>query len=413
MPRPTLAVLALLLALAALAARPAGAGELTRKEARILYKSGVEALAARKYDEAQLFFRNIVTAGYEMPEARSNLAFAYLKMGRVDDAIAELKLALAENAEFPDALNNMACAYLAKTGFEREALAYARRAVELSPGTSAYRDTLGLCYRAHELADQAKTEFRRAAELAPGDPTPLLHLGELHLALGEKSEAVLAFRRVLEGSPDNLAANWHLYRLFAKDDLINAAKYRLERLFAAFAGAPDDPALAKTIRETLLCHFHAYLTELAVTLSRVESRREAEGDFFINYQKIGQTVIADLVPPDRLFCPTTGKFYTSFVNHVVCPVHEHSPIFVEGIADVREVRKRFNREICLRARYGLAFALARFRLAEGRAVPDDLADLVKKGYLVDAPVCPNGGVFEFDDRGLIRCDVHGDFENLR
>lgn len=403
--------LAVALLLAASAPDPAAA--LTRKEVRMLYKSGVEALAARRYDEAQLYFRNIVTAGYDLPEARNNLAFAYFKLGRLDDAIAELKLALEGNAEYPDALNNLACVYLAKRGFEREALAYARRAVDLAPENASYRDTLGQCFRAHELIDRAKEEFRRAAELDRKNVTPLLHLGQLHLERREKTEAVLAFRRALEVAPDNLAANWHLYELFSRDDQINAAKFRLERLFAAFAGAPDDPSLAKRVRDTILCHFHAYLTELAVVLSRTESRREAEGDFFINYQRIGETVIADLVPPDRLYCPTTGKFYTSFVNHVVCPEHDFSPIFTETIGDIREVRKRYNREICLRARYGLAFALARHRLAAGRAVPDDLKDLIAKGFLVDLPVCPNGGVYEFDDKGLIRCDLHGDFENLR
>lgn len=409
-PRRLAAILALLLLLAP-ASRPAEA--LTRKEVRMLFKSGTDALAARKYDEAQLYFRNIVTGGYDLPEARNNLAFAYFKLGRIDDAIAELKLALAENAEYPDALNNLACVYLAKTGFEREALAYARRAVDLAPGNASYRDTLGQCYRAHDLIDRAKEEFRRAADLDRANVTPLLHLGELHVERKEKTEAVLAFRRVLESAPDNLAANWHLYNLFSRDDKINAAKYRLERLFAALAGAPDDPSLAKTVRETLACHFHAYLTELSVVLSRVESRRETEGDFFIDYQKIGGSVVAGLVPPDRLFCPTTGKFYTSFVNHVVCPVHDFSPIFTETIADIREIRKRYNHEICMRARYGLAFALARHRLAEGKSVPDDLKDLLTKGYLVDLPACPNGGIFEFDDRGLIRCDIHGDFDKLR
>lgn len=407
------ATAALLLVLAGVALAPAPAGALTRKEVRLLHQTGVEALAARKYDEAQLYFKNILTGGFDLPEARSNLAFAYFKLGRLDDAIAELKQALQVDPEFPDALNNLACVFLAKTGFEREALAYAGRAVRLAPGNASYHDTLGLAYRANALPDRAKAEYRRAGELDRKSVTPLIHLGDLHLELGEKQEAVLAFRQVLGVEPDNLAANWNLYRLFAKEDKINAAKYRLERIFAAFAGKPDDPTLAGTVRDTIVCNFKAYLTELAVIISRVESRKESEQDFFINYQKIGRTVVAGLVPPDLLFCPSSGKFYTSFVNHVVCPIHESSAILTENIQDIRDIRKRFNGEICLRARYGLAFALARYRIGEAKKVPADLADLVTKGYLIDLPVCPNGGVFEFDDKGLIRCDVHGDFENLR
>jgi hypothetical protein len=229
----------------------------------------------------------------------------------------------------------------------------------------------------------------------------------------EKAEAITAFRRVLDVEPNNLDANWHLYRLFTEDNNLNASKFRFERLFKGLADKTAEPELLRKIENTLICYFKSYLTEMAVIISRTENPDATQKDFFINYDRIAGTVIADLIPTDSLFCPDCGKFYTSYINHVSCPVHGYSEILTENITDIKEVRKRYNQEICLRNRYGLILAIAQYRLATGEKHPENFNHLVKEGFLLDIPQCPNGGSFKVDEKGLIRCEIHGELENLR
>jgi len=98
---------------------------------------------------------------------------------------------------------------------------------------------------------------------------------------------------------------------------------------------------------------------------------------------------------------------------VVCPTHGYSEILTESLEDIREMRKKYNRDICLRCRYGLALALALYRFKTGKTMPKNFNELISEGYLIDIPKCPNGGKYEIDSKGLIRCDVHGDFEELK
>lgn len=408
MPKSLLLLLLLLLLFPGIPAE----AELSRREVRLLFRSGTDALVARKLDEAILFYRNILDSGHNLPEARNNLALAYMQQEKLEQAEQELLQALQINPEYTDALNNLATVYLRRSGFEARALPFAMRAIRIDPRRSSYQDTLGLCYQALKLYDKAEKAYSQAADLNDRDVTPILHLGLLYLERERKAEAVEAFRRVTDVQPDHLAANWNLYRIFVGEKNMAAAKIRFERLFKGIESSETDPVLGREVRETLICHYRSYLTELAVTLARMESRKDLEGEMFINYDQISHTVIRDLVPSQSLFCPTCGKFYTTFVNHVTCPVHGYSEILTESVPEVREMRERYDREICLRCRYGLAFAIARYRLRTGEGVPDDFNRLVQEGDLLDRPVCPAGGNYDVDDKGLIRCDVHGDFENL-
>jgi tetratricopeptide (TPR) repeat protein len=134
------------------------------------------------------------------------LASAHERAGQADRAVAIYKRVQALTPDDPRPYNNAAWLNAVQGKNLDEALAQARRAVELtrrSPalaaGLAGVLDTLGFVhYRRREFA-QAEPLFRQAAELATGQVTVQYHLGLTYHRLGRKDEAATWLRRSLQG----------------------------------------------------------------------------------------------------------------------------------------------------------------------------------------------------------------------
>ena len=71
-----------------------------------------------------------------------------------------------------------------------EALEHIRTALEISPDSGAFIDTLGWIYYQQGNYEDALREIRRAMELTPGDPTVTDHLGDTLDRLQRTDEAI-------------------------------------------------------------------------------------------------------------------------------------------------------------------------------------------------------------------------------
>lgn len=108
-------------------------------------------------------------------------------------------IALAPNS--PYAYNNLAWMTVARNGDARQAVIWARRAVELAPSASPFYDTYGWAQRAAGDLTGAQTSLKRAIELEPKVAAYYYHLGVVQQGLKQNAAARGSLQRALELDP--------------------------------------------------------------------------------------------------------------------------------------------------------------------------------------------------------------------
>ncbi|MBI5062510.1 MAG: tetratricopeptide repeat protein, partial [Desulfatitalea sp.] len=131
---------------------------------------------------------------------RANLR---LTVGQVAAAMEDIRRALARTPANSDALALRAVIGVVQSRKE-EALADARAAVELDPGSAAGRVALSYALQARFDLPAAKQEVQSAVTAEPENAVAWARLAELHLSLGELDAALEAARRAA-GLPPALA----------------------------------------------------------------------------------------------------------------------------------------------------------------------------------------------------------------
>ena len=124
------------------------------------------------------------------------------RAGRLDDAVAALRRALALNPDSHQVLNFLGY-LLADSGRELdEARGLIEKAVSLSPDNGAYLDSLGWVLYRQGRSEEAVEPLARAAELLAGDATVREHYGDLLYRLGRFAEAEKNYQEAIaRGGP--------------------------------------------------------------------------------------------------------------------------------------------------------------------------------------------------------------------
>jgi len=188
-------------------------------DAMLYYRLGYAYLSKDEPQKALAAFEK--AAG--LPLGGSDPAWRQIFITSVGKARAALNDPAGAEAEFRKALEldpnfgtpqNELALFLADRG-ERleEAIEHAKLAVQASPESAAYRDTLGWAYfRAGQL-EEASVQLSRAVELDPSGPEALWHLGLVMEQRGELQEARLLYGRAIEAVPTFEPARQALRRL--------------------------------------------------------------------------------------------------------------------------------------------------------------------------------------------------------
>jgi Tfp pilus assembly protein PilF len=105
-------------------------------------------------------------------EAHTYRGWTYSMLGRVDEAIAECKRAIAVDPSFGNPYNDIGAYLIAKGEFDAaiEWLEKAQRAPRYEPRHYPHMN-LGRVYAAKGMVKQAIAEFEQALSFAPDDPT--------------------------------------------------------------------------------------------------------------------------------------------------------------------------------------------------------------------------------------------------
>ncbi len=177
-------------------AAPAGAEEFAQGIAA--FNAGDNAAAATAFEAAAL-------KAPDLPEVHVNLALAYLRLSRPEDAVAELRKASALAPDDAKVLFQLGGAYVEMNTLD-EAIAAFEKGMTLDSDISdqvVYEATitLGAAYFADGQNDQAKTEFEKALAAKPDDQTARLGLAKVYASEGDTARALELFRAVASAAP--------------------------------------------------------------------------------------------------------------------------------------------------------------------------------------------------------------------
>jgi len=184
---------------------------------------------------------------HEQPDnapVANNLALAYLKAGRLEDADRMLRRALERCGEHFALRLTYAQLMLQRQELPL-ALAHAEHAVRLSPEQGGAHATQAEILRRMGRAGEALDSFRRAAALELRRAAIQLSLGGLLAAMEQWDEAEAAFERAVAAAPESIAARQALGRLYARRGRFEQAAVMLR---GALMVDPGNPRIEAALR---------------------------------------------------------------------------------------------------------------------------------------------------------------------
>jgi tetratricopeptide (TPR) repeat protein len=189
--------------------------------------------------------------------ARGNLGAALLQDGRVEEAITQLRRALATQPGYREAHVNLGNA-LARTGRLDEAMQEYRRALELDPRQANAAFGLGNALLRTGRTDEAIAAFRRALDLEPEFPLVHNNLGNALLGLGRVDEATTHYRQALSLDPHFALAENNLGNALLQEGRVDEAIAHYRRALEL------DPGYAEAHHNLGLAAFRAGRVDEAI-----------------------------------------------------------------------------------------------------------------------------------------------------
>ena len=155
--------------------------------------------------------------------AEMQAAIGAQQQGRIQDAIAGFRRALAVAPDHPAALNFLGYA-IHQSGDNAEAQKLMERSVELGGGNPMLLGNLGKLYQALNQAEKAADCYRKALVANPGDLGLRFNLAIVLEQSGAWEEAATAYRQVAEKTPQDSRALTNLGNLLRRLERIPEAE---------------------------------------------------------------------------------------------------------------------------------------------------------------------------------------------
>jgi tetratricopeptide (TPR) repeat protein len=168
------------------------------------FSYGVAMFQHGYLEQAAAYFRQVIAAKPEEPEAYYNLGTLYLRRNILPDARRYLEQAVKLRSDYPEAWNN-----------------------------------LGMVAGQEGQSDEAIRDFQKSLELRPAYVTALLNLGNLYRRQGAAENAEQLLSRALEIEADNAETNYSLGMLYARQEQFDRAANYLAKAVSLRPDYPD------------------------------------------------------------------------------------------------------------------------------------------------------------------------------
>jgi tetratricopeptide (TPR) repeat protein len=218
-------------------------------EGNIYHAIGVLLVEEGKPEEAIKLYRKALGQkkmgmSYLLHEGRGSI---FLQMGRVDEAIAELEIAVKQRAS-STAYCNLALAVSVK-GQEAQSVEYFKKAIRLDPNNTEAYYNLGNAYLGRGWLGEAAVQYEAAIRARPNYVKAYGNLAVALAGMGQTDEAIETFRRVVVLDPNNPDAYFNLAGALADNGRVDEAILHLRK---ALELAPQDVAARNNLARLLL-----------------------------------------------------------------------------------------------------------------------------------------------------------------
>lgn len=191
-------------------ASPANAVDMTLAKADLL-------AALEQGDDALIYYDRYVEFRPGEEGAMLGRAQLLLRMGRLEEALAQYREAVELHPESATSLNALGYTLADRTGDYDEAEALIRRAMEKEPDNPAIIDSMGWVLFRQGQPEAALEQLERAYA-SFDDPEVAAHIVEVLHSLGRTDESLQRLREAEEKDPDNALLDDVRQRLFPDAD---------------------------------------------------------------------------------------------------------------------------------------------------------------------------------------------------
>ncbi len=168
---------------------------------QVEFEGGNGALAEGRAEDAVAHYRRALTAAPHVVEIHHNLAAAYERLQRLEEAAEVARQGLVQRPDYVPLLVALAN-LLDQSGDGHGACHYYEAALRLDPGNAPAWSGLGnlhLTYGAYEIALE---KFSKALELNPGHMVAMNNLAICRLHMGHHHEALALYRDLVSAYPE-------------------------------------------------------------------------------------------------------------------------------------------------------------------------------------------------------------------
>jgi len=155
--------------------------------------------------EAAAACRRAIAMKGVVPEFHNNLGSILRELGQFDQSIASCKLAMKFRPAYPEALNNLGGTYAA-LGKRTEAMACFVKAIGMKPGFAEAHFNLAIQYHESGNPNAAAAHYHKALTALPNWAQAWNHFGCVLSDLGQMTNAITALKRAVELSPRDAQA---------------------------------------------------------------------------------------------------------------------------------------------------------------------------------------------------------------
>ncbi len=170
---------------------------------------GYAYMNAGKLREAEAEFRSAIARRSDYAEPESNLAATLAEEGRTGEAIAHFQRAIQLCPKWADPHSNLGFV-LFKQNRPKEAVAELAQAVRLEPGFAAAHYNLAMVLGTYGKPVEAAQEFREAIRLIGRYPEAHKNLGAVLTMQGKLREAAAEFQTAIQEDPRLAEAHYNL-----------------------------------------------------------------------------------------------------------------------------------------------------------------------------------------------------------
>jgi tetratricopeptide (TPR) repeat protein len=168
-----------------------------------------------------------------------NLGWYLDDRGRVAEALAYYRQAIAIEPRSPDPLNNLGCALVALKRYT-EAIPYFEAALKAEPGFFEAHNNIGKALEELGKLDEAILQYRLVLQRKPDHVAALNNLGNALVRQGQFAEAIDYYKTSLRAKPEQATAHYGLASALARLKRMDEA---IEHYRLALQRNPDNAAV--------------------------------------------------------------------------------------------------------------------------------------------------------------------------